>query len=304
MGYSEMAPPTEEISQRRRVRSGGSVILRHAACQVRWRRAPDMAIAPLFQRVIKRWAMKPESALILLAAFALVPSAMALRLEPVRNDTNYPLPVVDIESEDHVTVAQLFVMPGETMKLDSKENPAAGAGYYQALPGDDYYVIITPQFQLPRLRKYPCPCVLHVDKIGWNRAGDLTTIVGLRPYLETASGAKIAMAVDAKHPTRLAKGKLYFRLQGYGSGEYWVLTKFGQIVQVGGPWGILETTLFFLEYILPWTLAILLAYSIVGAIRLWREEALSEKSLTQLMLMSFKRSPFSWGREPEMEEEE
>ncbi len=198
--------------------------------------------------------MNPPSVLVLLAAFALAPPAFPLHLEPVRNDSQYPRDVVDIEDADHGVVAQLFVMPGETMKLDSKENPAAGAGYYQALPGEVYYVVILPTFPLPRLQSNLCPCLLHVDKIGWNRDGSLSTIVGFRPYLLTAAGAKIPIVSDVNHP-RMDHGRLYFRLQGHGGGDYWVLTRFGQVVDVGGPWGPWELILFLITRVLPIALA-------------------------------------------------
>lgn len=235
--------------------------------------------------------MKPPSVLILLAAIAFAPTAFSLHLEPVRNDGKYPRPVVDIEDADRGVVAQLYVLPGETMKLDSKENPAAGAGYYQALPGEEYYVVILPKFPFPRLDANLCPCVLQVDKIGWNHEGKLTTIVGFRPFLETAAGVKIPIISDVNHP-RMDKGRLYFKLQGHGGGDYWVLTSFGQVVEVGGPWGPWEMLRFLFTIIIPIGLAVALVYSVICGIVLFRADAYPDKSFIELMQLSFKHPPF------------
>jgi hypothetical protein len=215
--------------------------------------------------------------LVLLALACALPSR-ALRLEPEANHSAEPQPVVDIEDESHVVVAHLFVMPGETMQLDSDDQkPAAGAGYYEAMPGQDYLLLIPAKFQLPRLGMESCPCLLRMDKIGWNRQGAVTTIAGLRPYLETASGDKIAIVSDVKH-VRIAGGKFYFQLQGRGSREYRVLTRYGQVVDAGGPWGLWELSLFLLVVLLPLALLVVLGFSVAGAIRLWREDSYPEKS--------------------------
>ena len=228
--------------------------------------------------------------LVLLALACALPSR-ALRLEPEANHSAEPQPVVDIEDESHVVVAHLFVMPGETMQLDSDDQkPAAGAGYYEAMPGQDYLLLIPAKFQLPRLGMASCPCLLRMDKIGWNRQGEVTTVAGLRPYLETASGDKIAIVSDMKH-ARIAGGKVYFNLQGRGSGEYWVLTRYGQVVDAGGPWGLWDVVRFLLVDLLPLALLVVLGWSVVGAIRLWREDSYPEKSFLELMQLSFLRLP-------------
>jgi hypothetical protein len=235
--------------------------------------------------------MKPIYLLLFLLALACALPSRALRLEPETNHSAAPQPVVDIEDESHVVVAHLFVMPGETMQLDSDDQkPAAGAGYYEAMPGQDYLLPIPAKFQLPRLGMASCPCLLRMDKIGWNRQGVVTTIAGLRPYLETASGDKIAIVSDVKR-VRIAGGKVYFQLQGRGSGEYWVLTRYGQVADTGGPWGLWEVLRFFLVDLLPLALLVVLGISVAGAIRLWREESYPEKSFLELMQLSFLRLP-------------
>ena len=252
--------------------------------------------------VIKRLAMKPESSLLVLLALACALPARALLFEQVPNHTASPLPIVDIRDEDYKTVAHLYVLPGETMQLDSAEKPAAGAGYYEALPGEDYFVLIPSKLSLPHLGEVTCPCVLHVDRIGWNRKGDLTTITGLRPFLETSLSAKTPIVSDVKHP-RIANGKLYFKLQGHGSGEYWVLTRFGQVVETGGPWGLWDMARFLFLYVLPITVIALIAFSVVGAIRLMREDNQPDKSFLELMQLSVTSLPL-WrkiGGEKELE---
>jgi hypothetical protein len=130
-----------------------------------------------------------------------------------------------------------------------------------------------------------------MDKIGWNHAGVVTTVAGLRPYLETASGAKIPIVSDVNHP-RLANGKLYFKLKGRW-GQYWALIRFGQVKETGGPWGLWELARFLFFVLLPLALFGLLAYSVAGAIQLSREESYPDKSFTELMLISFTRPPLA-----------
>jgi hypothetical protein len=158
------------------------------------------------------------------------------------------------------------------------------------MPGQDYLLQIPAKFQLPRLGMESCPCLLRMDKFGWNHAGAVTTVAGLRPYLETASGARIAIVSDVKH-IHISGGKFYFQLQGRGSGEYWVFTRYGQVVDTGGPWGPWEVLRFFLVALLPLALLVVLGFSVAGAIRLWREESYPEKSFLQLTQLSFLRLP-------------
>jgi hypothetical protein len=235
--------------------------------------------------------MKPQSALLLLLAFAWVPPAFSLHLEPVRNDGKYPHAVVDIEDADHGVVAQLFVQPGETMKLDDKENPVAGAGFYQAMPDEVYFLVVLPKFPFPRLPANLCPCVLHMDRLGWNRQGTLTTVTGWRPFLQTAAGVKIPITSDVNHP-RMDKGRLYFRLQGHGGGDYWVLTQYGQVVEVGGPWGPWELIVFLVTRVLPIVAAISFIYAVIGGILYYRLDIHPDKSFIQLMQLSFRHPPF------------
>jgi hypothetical protein len=102
--------------------------------------------------------MKPVNVLLVLIALAIALPSRALRLEPETNHSAEPQPVVDIEDDSHVVVAHLFVLPGETMQLDSDDQkPAAGAGYYEAMPGQDYLLLIPAKFQLPRLGMASCP---------------------------------------------------------------------------------------------------------------------------------------------------
>jgi hypothetical protein len=247
--------------------------------------------------------MKLRFALIAFVSIAYALPARAVRLEPVSNRTAAPLPVVDIRDEKFKIVAHLFVMPGETMQLDSTEKPAGGAGYYEAMPGEDTVVFIPAKYSLPHLGGETCPCALHMDKIGWNRKGEVAIVKGLRPFLETSLSAKTAIVSDVKNP-RIANGKLYFKLKGHGSGEYWVLTRYGQVIETGGPWGLWEMTVFLLVYVLPLAVSCLIAFLVVGAVRLLREDNHPDKSFLELMQMCFMNLPFWRKRSDEAEWEE
>jgi len=221
-----------------------------------------------------------------LLALACALPGRADHLDRVMNKSAAPLPVVDIEDDSHMVVGYLYVSPGETMLLDSEQNPAAGAGYYKAVPGQDYLLMIPSRLQPPHLGDDGCPCSLHMDKIGWNHQGAVNSIEGLKPFLETTSGAKIPIVSDVKH-LNLSDGKLDFQLQGHG--RYWVLTRYGQVTETGGPWGIWEILKFFFTTILPWLVVVLVAISGVGAIRLARQDSHPDKSFLQLMELSFLR---------------
>ena len=228
--------------------------------------------------------MRPIFLSISLLALACALPCQADHLDKVMNKTSAPLVVVDIEDDSHMVVGHLFVPPGETMLLDSQQNPAGGAGFYEAETGQDYLLIIPFKLQPPHLGADGCPCSLHMDKIGWNRQGALTVIGGLLPYLETTSGTKIPIVSDVKH-LNFSDGKLNFKLQGH-RGEYWVLTRYGQVVETGGPWGIWELTRFLFTDFLPWLAVFLVVISIVGAIRFTRLDTHPDKSFLELMQLS------------------
>ncbi|MGD0799952.1 MAG: hypothetical protein ABR906_01415 [Terracidiphilus sp.] len=246
--------------------------------------------------------MATKSALIVLLALTFAAPPTAFCADTIKNTTAAPLPVIDIENGDGKVVAHLFALPGETIKLNSLNEPAAGAGFYQAMPGEDYFIWILPKLGLPGLPEEACPCALHMDKIGWDRAGKLTTVTGLRPYLVTDPDRKIAIVSPVAHP-RIANGRLYFKLAGYGSGEFWVRTSFAQVVETGGPWGMHEVVVFVFLELLPLMLLGLLAYAIVSAIRLSRHHDYEDKSYLELMRLSLLRLLF-WRRAGNADEEE
>jgi len=227
--------------------------------------------------------MNSRLSLSLLFALACALTCHADHLDKVMNKSSAPLAVVDIEDASHVVVGHLLIPPGETMLLDSEQNPAGGAGYYEAAPGQDYLLMIPSRLQPPHLGADGCPCSLHMDKIGWNRQGAVTAIEGLKPYLEATSGAKIPIVSDVKR-LNLADGRLDFQLQGHG--KYWLLTRYGQVVETGGPWGVWEMARFFFVEILPWLVVVVLAISVVGAIRLTRQDSHPDKSFLELMQLS------------------
>jgi hypothetical protein len=157
------------------------------------------------------------------------------------------------------------------------------------MPGQDYLLMVPYKLKFPRLGKDGCPCALHMDKIGWNRQGEVTTVAGLRPYLETASGARIGIVSDVNH-LRIAKGRFYFKLKGR-SGSYWALTRFGQVTETGGPWGLWEMVGFVFAVLLPLAAVCILGLTVAGAIHLMREGTYPDKSFLELMPLSFLRLP-------------
>ena len=247
--------------------------------------------SPLPHGII-RLAMKHVFALILLLTIGCSRPSKTPRLEVQPNPTSQPYPAADIEDENHLVVAHLYVLPGETMQLNPRDQtPVSGAGFYEAELGEDYLFVIPENLEFPRLGGESCPCVLHMEKIGWTHQGVLSTVSGLRAFLETSSGAKIPIVSDVAHP-RIANGKLYFKLKGHSS-ENWVLTRFGQIVDTGGPWGLWEVVRFFLRDLLPLALLGLFGYTLVGAIYFLRQDTHPNESFLQLMLLSFMRLPLA-----------
>jgi hypothetical protein len=90
----------------------------------------------------------------------------------------------------------------------------------------------------------------------------------------------------------MAKSKLYFKLKDHQWGDYWVLTRYGQIVDVGGPWGLWELTRFIITVIVPIVLACALIYGVAGGIVYYRADIHPDKSFIQLMQLSFTHPPF------------
>lgn len=236
--------------------------------------------------------MKPALALILLLAVGCAHPSKGPRLETQPNPTSEPLPAVDIEDDNHLVVAHLFVLPGETMKLNiHDQTPVSGAGYYEAVEGEDFLFVIPAKLEFPRLGGESCPCVLHMQKMAWNHQGTLTSITGLRAFLETTSGTQIPIVSDVVHP-RIANGKVYFKLKGHSS-EIWALTRFGQIVDTGGPWGLWEIVRFFFTVLLPIAVLALFVYTLGGAIYFMRQDTYPNEPFIQLMLLSFMRLPLA-----------
>jgi hypothetical protein len=167
----------------------------------------------------------------------------------------------------------------------------AGAGYYEAMPGEDHLFVIPAKFRPPRLGMESCPCILRLDKIGWDHQGTLTTIAGLHAFLETSSGERIPIVSDVAHP-RIANGKMYFKLKGRSS-EIWVLTRFGQVVQTGGLWGPWDLVRFSLTVLLPLALLGIFLYTLAGAIYFLRQDTHPNESFLQLMFLSFMRLPLA-----------
>jgi hypothetical protein len=238
--------------------------------------------------------MKPAFALILILILTVgcARHSTAPRPEVQPNPTSAPIAAADIEDENHIVLSHLYVLPGETMQLNrADQTPLSGAGYYEAMPGEVHLLVVPSSLEFPRLGGDGCPCALLMEKIGWNRQGVVTAIAGLHPFLETSSGAKIPIVSDVVHP-RIANGKMYFKLKGHSS-ENWVLTRFGQVVDTGGPWGLWEFVHFFFKVLLPLALLGLFGYTLAGAIYFLRQDTHPNESFLSLMLISFMRLPLA-----------
>jgi hypothetical protein len=89
-------------------------------------------------------------------------------------------------------------------------------------------------------RENMCSEVLRVDKVAWDRNGDLTAISGIRPDFcllfakqsDTTPAKSFSITSDLSHP-KIANGNLYMRLEGRGATEFWIKIKFGRVVAIG-----------------------------------------------------------------------
>jgi hypothetical protein len=150
----------------------------------------------------------------------------------IRNDGASPLPLINIYSEgEHI--ARLYVLPGETMRFDKSAQPFFGAGYYEAEPNKYFFVqaLGMDDWQLDQNLFLPS---IRVDKIQWDREGQLTNLIGLRPFVYQAKelGKNFAIISDVKNP-KIANGNLYVKLEGRGETEYWLKIIFGNIAAIG-----------------------------------------------------------------------
>ena len=103
---------------------------------------------------------------------------------------------------------------------------------------------------------------------------------------------------------RMADGKLYFKLKGHNWSDYWVLTRYGQVVDVGGPWGPWELIRYLFTSVIPIVFGCALVYAVAGGVVYYRAEAHPDKSFIQLMQLSFTHPPFFKNRTDAVEESE
>jgi hypothetical protein len=150
-----------------------------------------------------------------------------LRNQVIKNNSGKPFQLLQVSDVNGTPFAGLYVMTGETMAFNDTAEPIAGAGYYEALPNNYYFVGISMSH--PVLFEDQPPA-LRVDKVGWDKNGRLTTITGLRHFLE--SKTNIVITSDVNTP-KIANGNLYIKLKDHGETEYWVKILFGKIVGIG-----------------------------------------------------------------------
>ncbi|MBW2107220.1 MAG: hypothetical protein JRI36_00940 [Deltaproteobacteria bacterium] len=138
------------------------------------------------------------------------------------NTTGRPLRILDLNDIHGKPFARL-VMTGEKMTINHYNYPESGAGYYEALPGHDYFIPFTSSGVLGGL---------HVDKVAWDDAGKTIAIEGLRPFFDGAE--KIRITSDVRAP-KIQDGILYLKLAGHGNQEYGFKIVFGLGVSITPP---------------------------------------------------------------------
>ena len=168
--------------------------------------------------------------MILITAFAMLVASDALAQRKIVNESGKPRPIQTIVDSSGQPFARLF-MSGKMIILDSDGYPASGAGYYEAVPSNYFYLATA------------MTCTggfggLHVAKVEWNDTGKTTAITGLGPFFETAkeisTTGKIAITSDVKNP-KLVDGTLFLKLEGKGDVEYKFKIVFGKIVSIKPP---------------------------------------------------------------------
>jgi hypothetical protein len=185
--------------------------------------------------------MKASFTLVVLLVFAFSDAVVVQRA--VKNDGAKPFAVFDVVYKQGKTAAVLYLMPGETMTFDSSGVQNSGAGYYEAVRGDYFYLQNKRDQKSPSGRPimfegHVTFCTIHVDRISWDHSGRLTAISGIRPdgkLTGPAADAKAAdteVTSDVKNP-KIANGNLYITLAGHGATEYWLKVQFGFVVAIG-----------------------------------------------------------------------
>jgi hypothetical protein len=158
--------------------------------------------------------------LAILANFAITQQAFAQR--KLANNSGKPFPIMSIRDSQGVVFAKLYISVGKEMTLGFTGDPIAGAGFYEAVTNNYYYV----PFEKGGFGG------LHVDKIEWDDQGKLISIKNLRPFFEGSK--QIAITSDVKEP-KIKDGILYLKLDGKGDTEFKFNTLFGKGVSIEPP---------------------------------------------------------------------
>jgi hypothetical protein len=124
----------------------------------------------------------------------------------ITNSSGKPLKVLDLNDAQGKPFARLF-MSGEKMTIDHYNYPESGAGYYEALEGNYYYIPFTKGGLGG----------LHVHKVEWDEHGKTIAIKGLQPFFDGAE--KIEITSDVTNP-KIKDGAVCLRLKGSAGTEF------------------------------------------------------------------------------------
>ncbi len=154
---------------------------------------------------------------VLLAVLLLMPG-LGWSHGEFENDGDKPVKILDLNDSKGKPFARLF-MTGKKMTIDHYNYPESGAGYYEALDDQHYYI----PFTTGGLGG------LHVDRVEWDDSGRLIGIKGLRPFFDGAGQIKITS--DVTNP-KIEDGILFLFLDGKGKKAYRFKIMFGLGVSI------------------------------------------------------------------------
>jgi len=184
-------------------------------CAIAWRGEENVPRPRLKEICRMSKVTRPTIAGILFLVCLLATPCLSFAHGEITNSSGKPLKVLDLNDTQGKPFARLF-MSGERMTIDHYNYPESGAGYYEALEGNYYYIPFTKGGLGG----------LHVDKVEWDENGKTIAIKGLRPFFDGAEQIKITS--DVTDP-KIEDGIVYLRLKGKADTEF----KFKVIYGVG-----------------------------------------------------------------------
>lgn len=152
------------------------------------------------------------------------PSARADRGHKVVNNGDKPLMAMQLTSaKGDVKTAKIYIPPKGEMVFGDDGWPLSGAGYIEAEEGRTYYV----PFMWKGKDGQTEFGGLHVQRIEWDKLGQLVSVTGLGREFEAKSNLQISS--DVTKP-KIADGLLFLKFKERGDTEYRFKTLFGKEV--------------------------------------------------------------------------